>query len=87
MTSLPWHDWQFYVVTVAALWGAWRFLSPLLPRRPGAAAAPCGSCASGAAACARKPETAALTASPGPNAPLVKIGAGRPPGSAVPPPG
>ena len=51
---MPWHDWQFYLVTAAAVWGAWIVLRQLLPRRDPSAPA-CGACASGAAACAKKP--------------------------------
>lgn len=52
-------DWQFLVVTAAALWGLWILLRPFLPRRgkeqeaAGGAACPrcssSGSCASSAA--------------------------------------
>ena len=41
MTGL---DWQFLVVTAAALWGLWILLRPFLPRR-GKEAAGCPSCA------------------------------------------
>ncbi len=52
---MPWDDWQFYVVTAAACWGAWMLLRQLLPA--GAPSPACGACATGAAACARKPRT------------------------------
>jgi hypothetical protein len=53
---MPWSDWQFYVVTMAAVWGAWMLLRQFLPR-DGAGSA-CGACASGAAACVKKPQLA-----------------------------
>jgi hypothetical protein len=28
---MPLHDWQFWVVSVAALWGAWAMTRQLLP--------------------------------------------------------
>jgi hypothetical protein len=51
--TFPWHDWQFWVVTLACLAGFWGVLSPFLPRsgRPTDA---CGGCAAGTAACARQ---------------------------------
>lgn len=30
---MPLDDWQFYVVTAAALWGVWALVSPFRPRR------------------------------------------------------
>jgi len=30
---MPWGDWQFYVVTVAALCGLWAAVRTILPRR------------------------------------------------------
>ncbi len=69
---LPWHDWQFYVVSAAAVWGAWSLLRQLLPSS-GPAGPACGACAAGAGACAcaRKP-AAAEAATQGP--PLVMLG-------------
>jgi hypothetical protein len=61
VTSLPWADWQFWVVTVAAAAGLWRLVQPLLARRPKGEAA-CGHCAAGAAACAAKPARDRLAA-------------------------
>lgn len=52
--TLPWGDWQFYVVTAVALWGARLLIRQLLPM-PGSQS-PCGSCAAGAAACVKIPE-------------------------------
>ncbi len=63
---MPWLDWQFYVVTAAALWGAWALLRQLLPSS-GSSGPACGACAAGA--CARKP--AAAPVAPGP--PLVML--------------
>lgn len=50
---MPWLDWQFYVVTAVAAWGAWTLLRQLVGSRE--AGPPCGACASGTAACAKKP--------------------------------
>ncbi len=63
---MPWHDWQFYVVTAAALLGAWSLLRQLAPRS-GPSGPACGACAIGACARAKKPEAAAAT----PGSPLV----------------
>ena len=30
---MPFGDWQFYVVTLAALWGVWAMARPFLPAR------------------------------------------------------
>ena len=30
---MPFDDWQFYVVTLAALWGGWAIVRPFLPSR------------------------------------------------------
>jgi hypothetical protein len=30
---MPWGDWQFYVVTAAALWGLWALARAILPKR------------------------------------------------------
>lgn len=48
---MPWLDWQFYVVTAVAAWGAWTLLRQLFGARE-ASGPPCGACASGTAACA-----------------------------------
>jgi hypothetical protein len=64
-------DWQFAVVTLAALWGAWAILRPLLRWRAARKAAACPRCAAGEA-CASQREGA------GPRGqPLVQIGSGR----------
>ncbi len=56
---MPWLDWQFYIVTAAAVWGALTLLRQLLPKS-GPAGPACGACASGACACAKKPPAAPL---------------------------
>jgi hypothetical protein len=62
-------DWQFLVVTAAALWGAWVLLRPLLAKRKDeAGGAACPRCASGNA-CASKTERDAETK-------LVTLGSG-----------
>ncbi len=68
---MPWHDWQFCVVTATAMWGAWTLLRQLLPSS-GPAGPDCGACAAGAGACAcaRKPTAATATQDP----PLVMLG-------------
>ncbi len=60
---MPWHDWQFWVVTVAASWGAWTLLRQMVPKSDPSAPA-CGSCASGSAACAKKPSAGAAAGGP-----------------------
>jgi len=41
-------DWQFVIVTLAALWGAWILLRPLLPaRRAKPASGACARCSAG----------------------------------------
>ncbi len=60
---MPWHDWQFYVVTAAAFAAAWMLLRQLFPRS-GASGPACGACATGAAACA-KPRTEPKAQIPG----------------------
>ena len=69
---MPWLDWQFYVVTAAAVWGAWSLLRQLLPKS-GPAGPACGACASGACGCAKKPAAVAA-----PRAPLVMLEHRRP---------
>ncbi|MEM9555133.1 MAG: hypothetical protein AAGC60_12835 [Acidobacteriota bacterium] len=49
---MPWTDWQFLIVTGAALWAAWVLVRQMVPRRD-AGASPCSDCASGSAACSR----------------------------------
>lgn len=54
--SVPVHDWQFWVVTAAALWGVFTLVRTVWPKRKksGEGAPPCPRCASGTAACAGK---------------------------------
>jgi len=49
---MPWHDWQFWLVTVLAVWGLWMLSRPFWPRRKadGSASASCPNCSSGRAA-------------------------------------
>lgn len=47
---MPITDWQFWVVTLAAALGLFQLLRTLRPGRDGA---PCPTCASGKAACAK----------------------------------
>jgi hypothetical protein len=47
---MPIDDWQFWVVTLAAALGFFQLLRTLRPTRDGA---PCPSCATGTAACAK----------------------------------
>lgn len=63
--SLPWTDWQFYVVTAAAVWGAVTLGRQILPRGGSSASPACGGCAAGAAACAKRTD-------------LVQLGVSRP---------
>ena len=48
--TLPWHDWQFWVVTALALGALAVLVRQVMPRSEGPA---CGGCASGSAACAK----------------------------------
>ncbi|MCC6907683.1 MAG: hypothetical protein IT430_07070 [Phycisphaerales bacterium] len=54
MDGLPLGDWQFYVVTAAALGGIWLIVRPLLGR-PGNSG--CPNCADGAATSTRRRTT------------------------------
>ena len=67
--TFPVHDWQFWVVTVAALLGAWRVLRTLLavartPKGETPACPGCDSCGAASSAPARGEG-------------LVQLGAGR----------
>ena len=56
---MPWTDWQFWVVTVAAAWGAWILVRQFRPAKK-EADSPCGACAVGASVeAARKHHAAA----------------------------
>jgi hypothetical protein len=61
---MPIHDWQFWVVTAAAIVCAINLVRQMIPRQ-GAPA--CGNCAAGAAACSRP---AAAVAAPARISPL-----------------
>lgn len=57
---MPWHDWEFWVVTLLAMWGLFVLLRPFMPRRKGDNSAPsCPNCASGSAVA--KPRRVMLT--------------------------
>ncbi len=66
---MPWLDWQFYVVTAAALWAAWSVLRQLLPKT-GPAGPVCGACAASVCACVKKPVVITTTT---PDSPLVVL--------------
>ncbi|MCP3961509.1 MAG: hypothetical protein GY719_27010 [bacterium] len=70
---MPWLDWQFWMVTAAALWGAWILVRQLMPVSDPSSPA-CASCATGAAACARRPRLAETS-------PLVVLQSRQPPSS------
>lgn len=49
---MPLHDWQFWLVTLLALWGLWALARTVVPARRRSAAdggAGCPNCAAGAA--------------------------------------
>lgn len=52
MDGLPLGDWQFYVVTGAALGAIWLIVRPLLSRKDSSG---CPNCADGAASSRRRP--------------------------------
>lgn len=62
---MPLHDWQFWITTLAALAGLFALVRPFFassdPDRPA-----CGGCATGAAACAKRPATSEATGSASP---------------------
>ncbi len=55
MPDLPLGDWQFYVVTGAALGAIWLIIRPFLPRKGGSTS--CPNCADGAASKQRRRKT------------------------------
>jgi hypothetical protein len=57
---MPWHDWQFWLVTAAALVAAWFVLRTVLPRRKDAGPG-CPGCGPGQAAA--RPRRTTLTVS------------------------
>lgn len=58
---MPWHDWQFWVVTAAMAVSAALLLRQVFPKSTGS----CPSCASGSAACALKNAAGKGPAAPG----------------------
>ncbi len=43
---MPWHDWQFWIVSIFAVGGLWLLLRPFLLRKRGASdAGSCSNCA------------------------------------------
>lgn len=62
---MPWTDWQFWVVTVAAVVGVAFIVRPMLPSRTKKSGAACPGCSSGKAA--MKPRRAQLTVSAKPS--------------------
>lgn len=52
---LPFGDWQFYAVTILALWGAWMVARPFLPSKKRSGG--CPTCASGSAASTKRRKT------------------------------
>ena len=63
---MPWTDWQFWTVTVAALIAAWCVVRPFIPsKRPPAS---CPGCPSAEAS--KKPRETTLTIDGGPIRPL-----------------
>ena len=70
---MPLLDWQFWVVTLAMLWGFWTAARQFLPKK-GAPA--CGGCAAGSAACARARVMAEVVESDAAE-PLVRLGVRR----------
>jgi hypothetical protein len=42
---MPWHDWQFWLVTALAAFGSWRMVRLIVPNRK-AGAGSCPSCTS-----------------------------------------
>ena len=54
LLQLPWADWQFYAVTVAAVGGGWLVVKPLLARR-GKSAQGCSNCTFGTKTAAPEP--------------------------------
>lgn len=68
---MPWDDWQLYVVTLAALWGARRLVLQFLSSSADTAGVACGGCS-------HCPSRAAAGSVAVPAAsPLVQLGAGR----------
>lgn len=49
---MPFHDWQFWAVSIAAAWGLWIMARPFMPKRKSAGSqdAACPNCAASSAA-------------------------------------
>jgi len=63
MFGMPIHNWQFWLVTAAMLWGLWIIARPFLPlkrNRSHANGGACPNCSSGQSA-SRKPRQTSLT--------------------------
>jgi hypothetical protein len=60
---MPVHDWQFWVVTLLALGGAWLVAKPFLPKRRSMSEGDpsCPTCASGSAASRKTKRRVPLT--------------------------
>lgn len=46
---MPWSDWQFWLVTLASVWGLWALVRQLLPKRRSDGVVACSSCSVGTA--------------------------------------
>jgi hypothetical protein len=52
---MPLHDWQFWIVTLLAIGGAWMLIRAIAPRRSKSIDDPaCPNCAAGSAAASSK---------------------------------
>lgn len=59
---MPWRDWQFWIVSLLALWGLWVLSKPFWPRRKAdGEASACPNCSSGSGPAAKKTRRVALT--------------------------
>ncbi len=48
--TIPYDEWQFWLVTVAMLWGVFIIVRPFFPKPNGANGGNCPNCAMGSAA-------------------------------------
>jgi hypothetical protein len=72
-------DWQFVIVTLAALWGGWILLRPLwASRKSGKPVGACGRCSSASCTGVTPERSEASTAFSGSGSGLVAIGSGSP---------
>ena len=60
---MPWGDWQFWLVTLAAAWGVWAVARQVLPGKK-RDEAPCSTCAVGSAAQAARDKRAEVADGP-----------------------